>query len=207
MPLSQKSSFVNHLKDARGLIVFGALALPVLIAIWCMPWFVTQDGPLHIYNAHIMLELLKAHSPLQETYAVRWDPLPYMGAHLSLTALMSVLSDRAADRMMLTLTSIGFAGSMLWLRWRVTGWEGMSVAAPLAVLLSLNVLWLLGLYSFMLGSCLFIITLGVWWAARANMGAKQALILAALLVLGYFGHLISLAVTIIALCILALITP
>jgi hypothetical protein len=75
------------------------------------------------------------------------------------------------------------------------------------VLLSLNVLWLLGLYSFLLGSCLFIITLGVWWAARENMRAKHAFILAGLLVLGYFGHLISLAVTIIALCILALITP
>jgi hypothetical protein len=83
----------------------------------------------------------------------------------------------------------------------------MAVAAPLALLLSLNALWLLGLYSFLLGSCLFLITLGAWWAGRENMGAKQALIIAALLVLGYFGHLISLAVTIIALGILALITP
>jgi hypothetical protein len=207
MLFSPESKLAHNLKSGRGLIVFGLLALPVLIAIWGLPWFVTQDGPLHIYNAHIMIELLKSHSPLQEIYAVRWDPLPYLGAHLSLTAMMSILSDRAADRVMLTLTSIGFAGSMLWLRWRVAGWEGMSVAAPLAVLLSLNVLWLLGLYSFMLGSCLFIITLGVWWGARENMRARHALILAGLLVLGYFGHLISLAVTIIALGILALITP
>jgi hypothetical protein len=207
MPLSQKSSFVNRLKDARGLIVFGALALPVLIAIWCVPWFVTQDGPLHLYNAHIMIELLKDDSPLQEIYAIRWAPLPYLGAHLSLTAMMSVISDRTADRVMLTLTSIGFAGSLLWLRWRVAGSQGLAVAAPLAVLLSLNVLWLLGLYSFMLGSCLFVITLGAWWTGRERMGAKQALIIAGLLVLGYFSHLISLAVTMIALGILALITP
>ena len=207
MLFSPDSKLAYNLRSGRGLIVFGLLALPVLIAIWCIPWFVTQDGPLHIYNADIMLELLKAHSPLQEIYTVRWDPLPYLGAHLSLTALMSVLSDRAADRVMITVTSIGFAGCILWLRWRVTGWEGMEVAAPLALLLSLNVLWLLGLYSFMLGSCLFIITLGVWWSARANMGARHALIVAGLLVLGYFSHLISLAVTIIALCILALITP
>lgn len=190
-----------------GLIASGALALPVVIAIWCIPWFVTQDGPLHLYNAHIMIELLKSHSPLQEVYAVRWNPLPYWGAHITLTALMSILSERAADRLMLTFTSIGFACAMLWLRWRVAGWEGMAIAAPLTALVSLNVLWLLGLYSFLMGSCLFIITLGAWWAAREKMGARPALIIAALLVLGYFIHLISLAVTVIALVVLALVTP
>jgi hypothetical protein len=202
------TKFDVYSKSCRwGLIVFGVLVLPVLAAIWCVPWFVTQDGPLHLYNAHIMLELLKPHSPLQEVYAVRWNPLPYWGAHITLTALMSFLSDRAADRVMLTLTSVGFAGSMLWLRWRVAGWEGMAIAAPLAVLVSLNVLWLLGLYSFLLGSCLFIITLGAWWSGREIMGIRHAATIAGLLLLGYFSHLISLAVTVIALVILAVMTP
>ncbi|HEX8089312.1 MAG TPA: hypothetical protein VF762_10690, partial [Blastocatellia bacterium] len=123
------------------MIVFGLLAVPVLTLIWCVPWFVTQDGPLHLYNAHIMIELLKSHSPLQEVYAIRWNPLPYWGAHVTLTALMSFLSERAADRVMLTVTSLGFAGSMLWLRRRVAGREGMASAAALAVLVSLNSLW------------------------------------------------------------------
>jgi hypothetical protein len=207
MLLSLKTRFADHLKNNRGMIVFGLLTLPVMVVIWCVPWFVTQDGPLHLYNAHIMIELLKSESPLQEIYAIRWDPLPYWGAHITLAALMTFLSDRVADKLMLTLTSIGFAGSMLWLRWRVAGCEGMAIAAPLAVLVSLNVLWLLGLYSFLLGSSLFIVTLGVWWSGRENMGAKRALIIAGLLVLGYFSHLISLALTVIALIILALITP
>jgi hypothetical protein len=207
MLFSMKSKTANRLKNNRGLVVFGLLALAVMTAIWCVPWFVSQDGPLHLYNAHIMIELLKSESPLQEIYTIRWTPLPYWGAHITLTALMSFLSDRIADKVMLTLTSIGFAGSILWLRWRVAGSEGMAIAAPLAVLISLNVLWLLGLYSFLLGSSLFIITLGVWWSGRESMGAKHALIIAGLLVVGYFTHLISLALTVIALIILALITP
>jgi hypothetical protein len=190
-----------------GLIAFGALALPVLAVIWLVPWFVTQDGPLHLYNAHIMLELLKPRSPLQEMYAIRWDPLPYWGAHVTLTALMSFLSDRAADRVMIAVTSVGFAGCMLWLRRRVAGGEGMAVAAALAVLLSLNSLWLLGLYSFLLGSCLFVITLGAWWSARESMRARHAAVVSGLLLLGYFSHLISVAVTMIALVVLVIITP
>src|SRR5262245_16867902 len=88
----------------REIVVFVALVLPVLVAIWFVPWFVTQDGPLHLLNAHIMGELLKPQSPFGQLYAVRWNPLPYWGAHMCLTGLMSLLSDRTADRVLMTIT-------------------------------------------------------------------------------------------------------
>lgn len=191
----------------RGLLVFGLLVLPVLAAIWCVPWFVTQDGPLHLLNAHIMAELLKQPTTFDGLYAVRWDPLPYWAAHLCLTGLMSLFSERTADRILMTLTSMGFASAMVWLRWRVAGWEGMWAIAPLAVLLSLNNLWLLGLYSFLLGAGLMLVTLGVWWRWRDAMGPGRALIIALLLVAGYLTHLVSVGLTVISLVILALGTP
>jgi hypothetical protein len=191
----------------RGLSVFGILILPVLIAIWFVPWLVTQDGPLHLLNAHIMGELLKSHSPFGELYSVRWDPLPYWGAHMCLTGLMSLLSDRTADRILLTITSVGLASAIVWLRWRVAGWEGMAIIAPLAVILSLNMLWLLGLYSFLMGACLMLVTLGAWWGWRERMGPAQASVIAALLVLGYLSHLVSMGLTAFGLVVLALTTP
>ena len=36
-----------------------ALAGP-LSAIWAVPWFVTQDGPAHVYNAQILAESFDA---------------------------------------------------------------------------------------------------------------------------------------------------
>lgn len=189
------------------LLSFTILILPVLVAIWCVPWFVTQDGPAHLYNAHILLELFKPGSPFHNFYNASWDPIPNLAGHLSLMGLMLILPARTADRIMMSFTLIGLASSVIWLRWRVVGWEGLLHIVPLAMILSLNVMWLLGFYSFLLGVCLFPVTLGIWWSNRDQMGPKQALILAGLLVLGYFCHLSSVGLTVIALIVLALTTP
>ncbi|MEN3333655.1 MAG: hypothetical protein V7641_3020 [Blastocatellia bacterium] len=200
------------LSDSRtsrrwGLIVFALLAIPALAAIWFVPFFVSQDGPLHLLNAYITLELFKQPAAFDNLYTMHWHPLPYWAGHLFLTGLMSLVSERIADRTLLTLTSLGLASALVGLRWRVAGWQGMALVAPLAITLSLNLLWLLGLYGFLLGACVMFITLGVWWAWRDRMGAAQALCLALLLVAGYFSHLVSLGLTVFALAVLALATP
>jgi hypothetical protein len=198
----------EHLRTRRrALGVFTLAALPTLLAIWAMPWFVTQDGPAHLYNAHIVAESLRPDSPFRDVYEVRWLPFPNWAGHLAMMGLMAILPARTADRVMMTFTFVGFAASVAWLRWCVAGWRGMPVASAMAVLLALNVTWLLGFTSFLIGACLFPVTLGVWWGGRARFGAIRALVLAALLVAGYFSHLVSLGLTMVGLVVLALTTP
>ncbi len=180
---------------------------PGLISIWTWPWFVTQDGPAHVYNAHILLESLGPSSPFRDVYQAQWDPLPNWTGHLSLMGLLAVLPPRQADRMMMSLTLAGFAASIVWLRWRVAGWRDMPASALLASLLAMNLTWVFGFYSFLLGACLFPITLGVWWGGRNRFGPGRSAALMALLVLGYFSHPISLGLTVGGLGLLALLTP
>jgi hypothetical protein len=190
-----------------GLISFGVFILPTLAAIWFVPWFVTGDGPSHLYNAYIMGELIKGNSFLREVYALHWQPVPNLVGHWLLVALMQVVPARTADRLLMTLTSVGLASAVLWLRWRVAGRQGIALIAPLAVFLTLTWIWLWGFYNFLLGACLFPITLGYWWVNRDTMRPKRAVILAGLLVLGYFCHLLSLLLTAFGLVILAVMTP
>ena len=77
----------------------------------------------------------------------------------------------------------------------------------LSALLSLNYLWLLGFTSFLLGASLFPVTLGLWWAGRGRLGFARLASLSALLVLGYFCHLVSLGLTVLALLALAVLAP
>jgi hypothetical protein len=77
----------------------------------------------------------------------------------------------------------------------------------MAALLSVNIAWLFGFTSFLLGACLFAVTLGVWWTGRDGLGAARIAVLAALLVAGYFSHPVSLVVTLAGLVVLALMTP
>ena len=181
--------------------------LPVLAAIWTIPGFVTQDGPAHLYNAQIIAASLRPDSPFGEVYRVEWSPVPNWAGHAVLVGLLQVVPAWVADRLMLTLTLVGFSGSVLWLRRRVAGRRGMALAAPMSVLLGLNVAWLLGFQSFLLGACLFPITLGVWWAGRERMGPGRSLTLAVLITLGYFCHLVSLGLTAIGLVVLAIADP
>jgi hypothetical protein len=212
-PLSCESPLAAGNEPARysrwaSAAFFVLLLVPALSAIWGVPWFVTQDGPAHLYNAHIIAKSFERNSPFANHYGIRWEPLPNWTGHLALVGLLQVLPARAVNQVMTSLTLVGFAASIVWLRWRVAGWRGMPVATLLAVLLALNVTWLLGFNSFLLGTCLFPITLGVWWGVRENLAHPGRLIaLSALLVLGYFSHLVSLALTIVGILALVVLAP
>ncbi|WP_422927569.1 hypothetical protein [Singulisphaera sp. PoT] len=189
-----------------GVRIFLAALLPALAAVWLVPGFVTQDGPAHLYNAHILVSSFGPESPFRDYYKMRWQPLPNWAGHLVTAAFVEV-SPEYADQAVTTLTLAGFAASIVWLRWRVCGWKGMASASLLAVLLGLNVTWLLGFTGFLLGACLFPITLGYWWAGRERLGLGRVLVLGLLVTVGYFCHLVSLGLTVVGLGTLALFAP
>jgi hypothetical protein len=190
-----------------GVLVLVAALVPVLGAVWGIRWFVTQDGSAHLYNAHIIASSLGPNSPFAAYYTVRWEALPNWSGHLVTAVLVSLMPAWAAGPAITTLTLVGFAASIVWLRMRVTGPSGLSLASVLAVLLSLNFSWLLGFSSFMLGACLFPITLGIWWGGRERFGWGRAAAIAVLMIAGYLCHLVSLGLTALGLIVLALTTP
>jgi len=83
----------------------------------------------------------------------------------------------------------------------------MVLVVPLAVILSINTLWLIGLYNFLFGACCYLITLGLWWSWKDDLGPRRSLLLAGLLVAGYLCHPVSAGVTALALVVLDLATP
>ena len=184
-----------------------AMAIPTA-AVWSHPGFMTQDGPAHLYNAHILLRSFETDSPFREYFSLRWEPLPNWAGHLTTMGLAAILPERWADRAMTSLTLAGVAASIAWLRWRVAGWAGMARASLLSVLLAMNVTWLLGFGSFLLGASVFSVTLGGWWTRReAGFSGRRAGVLGGLVVLGYFCHLVSLGLTTLGLVVLEAFTP
>jgi hypothetical protein len=187
-------------------ILLGAMA-PALSAIWAVSWFVPQDSPAHVYNAQILLWSFDTASPFRDVYTVRWQPIPNWAGPLALAGLVAVLPAWLADRVMTSLTLVTFAASVFWLRWRVACSRGLGLAALLASLLATNIAWLFGFTSFMLGACLFPITLGLWWPARDRLSFPRLAALALLLMAGYFFHLVSLGLTVCGLVVLAVASP
>src|SRR5262249_46883866 len=107
------------------ILAFCVFVLPMFLAIWFVPWFVVGDGPSHGYNAYVMDEFIKGKATFQDIYILNWMPLPNLAEHWLLVFLMQVVTPRAADRILMTLTSPGLAASVLWLRWRVASREAL----------------------------------------------------------------------------------
>lgn len=218
MTLRSQSSADNHFGSSSlpaqsfrslwlGWTIVAAILLPVLIAIWSIPGFMTQDGPTHLYNAWILTRSFASGSPYRDYFNVQWLPLPNWAGHLALAALLGLVSPWSADRIMISLTLAGFACSLVWLRWRVRGAEGIVGASVLAAILAMNFPWLLGFHSFLLGCCLFPVTLGLWWVGRDQLRPRRLATVSVLLVVGYFGHLVSLGLTLVGLGFLCLFAP
>jgi hypothetical protein len=190
-------------------VALSACLAPSLAAIWWRPWFVTGDGPAHLYNAHIIATSLGGPSPFDAAFEVRWQPLPNWLGHLSLVGLLALAPPAVADRLMSSLTLLAPSAAIAWLWRRVGGARAPapSVIGALAAMLGLNLAWLFGFASFLFGLALFALTLGLWWGWRDRLGPPRALLLAGLLIIGYFAHLITVAATVLALLVLAAHEP
>ncbi len=190
-----------------GFLVLAVVLAAPLSAIWAVPWFVTQDGPAHVYNAQILAESFDAASPSRLVYTITWKPIPNWMGHLVLAGLVARVPAWIADRIMTSATLVLLAAATLWLRWRVAGAKGLVAAAFLSALLAMNFAWVLGFTSFLLGCCLFPITLGVWWEGRYRLSLGRIIAVSALLCVGYFCHLVSLGLTAVGLVVLAVTGP
>jgi hypothetical protein len=179
-----------------------------LLAILVTPEFSTQDGPAHLYNARILDDaLMNDGRGFGGTFAVVWRPLPNWAGHLATMAAVGTLPRSLAARLMTALPLLGFSAAVLWLRWRVAGGRGLGTVALASAILGLNLTWLLGFTSFLIGAAVSAVTLGVWWGGRERFGPARAVAIAALLVLGYFCHPVSLGVTLLGLAVLTTLTP
>jgi hypothetical protein len=199
--------------DSAGPLAWGVLALallPAILAVAGVRHFATQDGPAHLYNAHVLQQalVLGADSPFASIYEVRWRPLPNWGGHAVLLGLLAAgVPPFVADKLLTGLTLVAVAAGVLWLRGRVAGTGGGVAAALWAALVGMNAAWLFGFAAFLLGVALLAVTLGVWWNGRHDLRPRRIAALAALLVLGYFAHLVSLGLTAVGLVVLCAVEP
>ena len=193
--------------DVKPVVILGSLLLPAFAAIWLTPCFLTQDGPAHLYNAEILRSSANPTSPYRSAFAVRRLPLPNWAGHLLDIALVATFSPKNAERAHATIGLFALSAATLWLRLRVAGSRGVLGSAALAALLGLNVAWLFGFTSFLLGAALFPIALAVWWDGRDEFTWKRTSALAVLSVFAYFCHPVGLGLTAFALVVLALVTP
>jgi hypothetical protein len=189
----------------RHAYIFAALALLYVVPIWVTEFFPSQDGLSHIYNALIIKEYLNTQEfPLfQEYYSLDLSPLPNWFGHAALAGLMFVFEPLVAEKMMLSgyVLLFLFAGRYLIANVNRAG-------APLALLLFpfvYNFFLQKGFYNFCFSIAFCLLGIGYWWAHRDEIRLKQAVVLNAVMLCCYLSHIVSAAITLLAIAMLWLV--
>ena len=190
----------------RPLLTFLLLVSLPLSAIWSVPYYVDQDGSLHLYNAYLILELLKGNPAVSQFVTFSPVLVPNVTGHWILAGLLTIVSPAVAAKLFVSVLFAGLVAAMCWLRQQVSGGGDRFTALLLSVLLAFNWMWFLGLYNFVLGVIGFAVTLGLWWRWRDSLTWGRSAIIAVLVLFVFLSHLISFCVLVLALFVFGLTT-
>ena len=170
-------------------ILFLALVIVHLLPIWLFPYFPTQDGPSHVYNAQVLAEYSNPKYEFERYYQINWRPFPNWLSHALLAILLKLFPALIAEKLFLSFYVILFPLAILYFVNAVQ--PGRSLIALVVFPFIYNYLFLMGFYNFAVSVPLFFLALGYWWKNREQMTRDKIIRLNVLIVLIYFAHLIS----------------
>ena len=180
---------------------FIVLIVLYVLPIWIFKYFPSQDGPSHIYNSFILRHYNDPRYVFAKFYEIRKAPVPNWASHAIMMLLTYLVPPLIAEKLLLTIYVVLMAFSMFYLLRSV-----QKDKIPLVFLgfpFIYNYILLMGFYNFSIGTALFMLIIGYWWRHYDAFCPKNSLILALLLILLYFCHLVPLVLAILAITLLA----
>ncbi len=171
--------------------LFAALALLNMLPFILLSYFPSMDGPSHLSNAFIIKELLLSDNPFLESfYRFNPEPVPNWTGHALLAGLMTLLSPALSEKILLALLLLGIPYSFRSLMRAVsdrTPWLSWLIF-PFAQ----SIFLVYGFYNFCISIILFFYTLS-FWVRTAEMKHQyiRMMLLALLLLLTYFSHILT----------------
>jgi len=165
-------------------LVFGLFLLISLYHIWSTRYVMSLDGPQHLYNAQVLVELIKGNELFQEYFRVNSVIVGYWMGHFLLGFFKLVLPGWLAEKFFLTTYVIAMVYSFRYLiRSMKTGKHNLLIYLVFPFIF--HSYFLLGYYSFSLGAIFYFLAIGFWLRNR-NLPDLRAMIIFGALVLGVF---------------------
>jgi hypothetical protein len=169
-------------------ITFWLIAFLHLIPVWGYRYIPTQDGPSHLNNAQIIKEYGNPEAGSNRVFEVHFDPLPNLSSHLLLAGMMFVVPPLIAEKLLISLYVLGFAGGFRYFLGafgpssRPLSWAGL--------LFVFNRCFWMGFYNYCLSLVLLWVILGYVLRRLGTFHAAHAFALMLLFTAAYFTHLL-----------------
>ena len=195
-----KNTAIRFLKN-RNHLLLGILILLHLLPLWLFPYFPSQDGPTHVYNAYV-IKSYHQRSVLRRYYEFNGRIVPNWIGHFLMALLMGLVPVLTAEKILLSLYVILLPLSVCYAL-RALRKE----AAFLTVLIFpfiYNYLLHKGFYNFCCSLPVYFWTVGYWLRYRDQLRFRAPFGLLGLSLLLYFCHLTALAAACVAVAVLAM---
>lgn len=193
----QSSKIIAAEKYFFLLLVFLHL-LPILL----IPFFVTHDGPSHVYNSFILNRLFSGDALTSEIFMLNPAPEPNWSGHFIMMAANIFFSGNVSERILIGIYIVIFP--IFFRRLVLIINPHAAWASYLIFPFIYSFLLHIGFYNFCIGLPVLFLALSYFLKNRNVIRWKQGIILSFLLVLLYFSHIFLLMIFFITILIITM---
>jgi len=169
------------------LLFFTGLAI-CLSQVWLPAYFVTGDGPCHIYNAQIIHDLWSNMNTsfYSNFFSLSYRPNPNWLSHCVLVALMFVVNGVVAEKLLITAYILLFVAGFYTLLKRLGNNDRY---VPLLVFVFVfNYILIKGFYNFSFSIAIFFWVVEIWLRYMDGKKIAYLLLFFVLVLLSFFTH-------------------
>lgn len=176
-------------------ILFTFLLLLALLPIWSVTFFVTGDGPCHLYNSKILLDWYRGEALdfYQPFYFLNPNFDPNWLTNLVQVPLLMLFPAPTAEKIFFSLYILLFAGGFRFLCRHIN--PDSLFLSSVGILFAWNHIVMMGFLNNSLSLALWFWALGFWWKYRNSRNVLALLGQAVLFFLLYLAHPIGLFFT------------
>jgi len=179
-------------------------AIPLLVL---NQYFISIDGPVHIYNAVLIKNLLFHDTgALHNVFTLNAFPVPYWIEYFMLIVLSSVMKMVVAEKVLMFLYLFFLPFTLLLIVKR--NYKTIPFHYVLVFPFCYSFLFLLGFYNFSIAICFLFLSVDTWYRIRIDKTQQKRfgyILLYILLNVIYFSHVVIFIFTLITLFILELL--
>jgi hypothetical protein len=166
--------------------IFAMLVLLQLVPYFMISLVPSMDGPQHLHNSQVIIQLLGNNPVFQDYYNINPVLVGYWTGHFLLTAFNLIFPASLAESLLISAYLLGLAWSFRYLIVAIN--PRPSYLTLLIVPFSYTFFFLMGYYSFSLAFIFVFLVFGYYYKNRAQPGLKNMLVLLVLITLVFLSH-------------------
>ncbi len=155
-----------------------------LLQLWLTRYVPSLDGPQHLYNANVLVELLKGNELFRTFFSVNEVIVGYWSGHFFLTFFHLLFPAWLAEKLFLSTYVLGMVFSFRYLVRSINPSKGNFITFLIFPFVYHSYL-LLGYYSFSIAAIFFFLSIG-YWIRYYKVFTWMRVLVFALLTLGVF---------------------